>query len=125
MIFEPFCLRACATENTDEYPDKWNTFNAEVKKRAEKANNAITKNVISVLKNRTKHLKSKSTKNKSFKVAILTGLLILCGFETGELVKQNDKLNSIKTHSNSINIDKFSYTNIQNSIKQFVKSFQN
>ena len=37
MILEPFCLRAHATENTEEYPDKWNMFNSEVKKRAEKA----------------------------------------------------------------------------------------
>ena len=26
MIMEPFCLRAAATENTEEYPDKWNEF---------------------------------------------------------------------------------------------------
>lgn len=37
IIMEPFCLRERATENTEEYPDKWNVFNAEVKKRAEKA----------------------------------------------------------------------------------------
>lgn len=37
MILEPFCLRARATENTEEEPDKWNIFHAEVKKRAEKA----------------------------------------------------------------------------------------
>ena len=37
MIMEPFCLRASATENTEVNPDKWNIFNAEVKKRAEKA----------------------------------------------------------------------------------------
>lgn len=37
MIMEPFCLRARATENTEEHPDKWNIFNAEVKKRAEKS----------------------------------------------------------------------------------------
>ena len=37
MIMEPFVLRAAATENTEEYPDKWNIFNAEVKKRAVKA----------------------------------------------------------------------------------------
>lgn len=37
MILEPFCLRGPATENTEEYPDKWNIFSSEVKKRAEKA----------------------------------------------------------------------------------------
>ena len=37
MILEPFCLRASATENTEEYPDKWNMFRGEVEKRAEKA----------------------------------------------------------------------------------------
>lgn len=37
MILEPFCLRAAATENTEEYPDKWNTFRSEVEKRAMKA----------------------------------------------------------------------------------------
>lgn len=37
MIMEPFCLRAASTENTEEYPDKWNTFSHEVKLRAEKA----------------------------------------------------------------------------------------
>ena len=43
MIFEPFCLEGCATENTEEHPDKWNTFNAEVKKRAEKAKKVAEK----------------------------------------------------------------------------------
>lgn len=43
IIFEPFCLKACATDNTEEYPDKWNTFNAEVKKRAEKAKKVAEK----------------------------------------------------------------------------------
>ena len=37
VILEPFCLRASATENTEKYPDKWNIFSSEVKKRAEKA----------------------------------------------------------------------------------------
>lgn len=37
MIMEPFVLRAVATENTEEHPDKWNVFNTEVKKRAAKA----------------------------------------------------------------------------------------
>jgi len=37
MILEPFCLRASATDNTEEEPDRWNTFSSEVKKRAEKA----------------------------------------------------------------------------------------
>ena len=38
MLLEPFCLRASATENTEEIPDKWENFNSEVKKRAEKTN---------------------------------------------------------------------------------------
>lgn len=37
MILEPFCLKGQATEDTDTQPDKWNTFYAEVKKRAVKA----------------------------------------------------------------------------------------
>ena len=37
MILEPFCLRAAATENTEEEPDKWNLFSSEVTKRAQKA----------------------------------------------------------------------------------------
>lgn len=37
MILEPFCLRGPATDNTEAKPDKWNVFNSEVKKRAEKA----------------------------------------------------------------------------------------
>ena len=37
MILEPFCLRGFATDNTEENPNKWNVFNSEVKKRAEKA----------------------------------------------------------------------------------------
>ncbi len=37
VILEPFCLRAAATENTEEIPDKWNQFHSEVLKRAQKA----------------------------------------------------------------------------------------
>ena len=37
MIMEPFCLKGILTDNTEEEPDKWNIFKAEVKKRAEKA----------------------------------------------------------------------------------------
>ncbi len=37
MIMEPFVLKGLATEDTEECPDKWNLFSAEVKKRAEKA----------------------------------------------------------------------------------------
>ena len=37
MILEPFCLRASATDDTEEYPNKWHTFSSEVKLRAEKA----------------------------------------------------------------------------------------
>jgi len=36
MLLEPFCIRASATENTEEIPDKWEKFSLEVKKRAEK-----------------------------------------------------------------------------------------
>lgn len=43
MILEPFCLRAAATENTEEYPDKWNMFHSEVQKRAEKARKVAEK----------------------------------------------------------------------------------
>ena len=37
VILEPFCLRANATDNTEEIPDRWNIFSTEVKKRADKA----------------------------------------------------------------------------------------
>ena len=37
MILEPFCLRGTATDNTEEKPEKWDTFYCEVKKRAAKA----------------------------------------------------------------------------------------
>lgn len=37
MIMEPFVLKASATEDTEECPDKWNLFSTEVKKRAAKA----------------------------------------------------------------------------------------
>ncbi len=37
MIMEPFVLKASATEDTEECPDKWHLFNTEVKKRAAKA----------------------------------------------------------------------------------------
>jgi len=43
MILEPFCLRASATENTEEEPDKWNVFSSEVKKRAERAKKVAEK----------------------------------------------------------------------------------
>ena len=43
MIMEPFCLRAKATDNTEEQPDRWNTFQTEVKKRAEKARKVAEK----------------------------------------------------------------------------------
>lgn len=43
MILEPFCLRAEATDNTEEVPDKWNVFSSEVKKRAEKAKKVAEK----------------------------------------------------------------------------------
>lgn len=37
MIMEPFVLKGLGTEDTEAYPDKWNVFSAEVKKRATKA----------------------------------------------------------------------------------------
>ena len=37
MVLEPFCLRASATQDTEEQPDRWDIFSSEVKKRAEKA----------------------------------------------------------------------------------------
>ena len=37
MILEPFVLEGSATCNTEESPDKWNVFNTEVRKRAQKA----------------------------------------------------------------------------------------
>ena len=37
LILEPFCLRAVATENREEEPDRWNVLRTEVEKRAEKA----------------------------------------------------------------------------------------
>ena len=43
MILEPFCLRASATDNTEEVPDKWNVFDSEVRKRAEKAKKVAAK----------------------------------------------------------------------------------
>lgn len=43
MILEPFCLRATATENTEEEPDEWNIFSSEVCKRAEKAKRVAEK----------------------------------------------------------------------------------
>lgn len=43
MILEPFCLRASATESTEDEPDRWNIFSSEVKKRAEKAKKVAEK----------------------------------------------------------------------------------
>lgn len=43
MIMEPFCLKGVGTQNTEEEPDKWNVFNAEVRKRAEKAKKVAEK----------------------------------------------------------------------------------
>lgn len=37
MILEPFCLKGKATDNTEEKPEKWDTFYSEVKKRAARA----------------------------------------------------------------------------------------
>ena len=43
VIMEPFCLRAGATDNGEEEPDRWNKFQVEVKKRAEKARKVADK----------------------------------------------------------------------------------
>lgn len=43
VIMEPFCLKGSATENTEEEPNKWNMFNSEVRKRAEKAKQVAEK----------------------------------------------------------------------------------
>lgn len=43
MILEPFVLEGSATCDTEEMPDKWNVFNAEVKKRAEMARSVAQK----------------------------------------------------------------------------------
>lgn len=37
VILEPFVLEATATKNTEDEPKRWDIFNSEVKKRAEKA----------------------------------------------------------------------------------------
>lgn len=37
MIFAPFCLRASATDNTEECPNKWEGFRAGVEERARRA----------------------------------------------------------------------------------------
>ncbi len=43
MIMEPFCLKGSATRNTEEDPNKWSVFNAEVRKRAQKAKKVAEK----------------------------------------------------------------------------------
>ena len=43
MILEPFCLKGAATKNTQDETDKWNIFNAQVKKRAERAKKVAEK----------------------------------------------------------------------------------
>ena len=43
MILEPFVLEGSATCNTEEEPDKWNIFNTEVRKRAQKARSVAQK----------------------------------------------------------------------------------
>ena len=49
MILEPFCLKASATENTEEMPNRWELFSSEVKKRAIKAKKiAETHNLLFV-----------------------------------------------------------------------------
>ena len=43
MILEPFCLKGSATENSEEQPNKWNIFDSEVRKRADKAKKVAEK----------------------------------------------------------------------------------
>ena len=43
MIMEPFCLKGSGTDDTEEEPNKWNVFDAEVRKRAEKAKKVAEK----------------------------------------------------------------------------------
>lgn len=43
MILEPFVLEGAATCNTEEMPDKWNTFRSEVVKRAQMAKSVAEK----------------------------------------------------------------------------------
>ena len=43
MIMEPFCLKGSGTNDTEEEPNKWNVFNTEVRKRAEKAKKVAEK----------------------------------------------------------------------------------
>lgn len=43
MILEPFCLLGSATESSENEPDKWNYFNMEVRKRAERAKKVAEK----------------------------------------------------------------------------------
>ena len=42
-IMEPFCLKGSGTDDTEEEPNKWNVFDAEVRKRAEKAKKVAEK----------------------------------------------------------------------------------
>ena len=46
MIFEPFCLRASATDNTESFPNKWDIFSQEVKNRVEKVRKVAKKHDI-------------------------------------------------------------------------------
>lgn len=43
MIIEPFCLKGFYTDNTEEEPNKWKMFDAEVRKRAKKAKKVAEK----------------------------------------------------------------------------------
>ncbi len=43
MIMEPFVLKGFGTDNTEEEPNKWNIFDSEVRKRAEKAKKVAEK----------------------------------------------------------------------------------
>lgn len=37
MIMEPFVLPGVATQSTEEVPDRWNVFDSDVRKKAQKA----------------------------------------------------------------------------------------
>lgn len=43
MIMEPFVLKGCGTDSTEEAPNKWNIFDSEVRKRAERARKVAEK----------------------------------------------------------------------------------
>lgn len=54
VIMEPFCLRAWGTDNTEEYPNKWEEFHTEVRKRAKKARKVAQKYELSFVELQSK-----------------------------------------------------------------------